>query len=78
MLQRHGARYPASGDPPAEFATFLHGVANSTGFKASGPLEFLNTWTFELGAELLTTFGQQQLYVDSLKCDLRGAKSNTC
>ncbi len=61
MLQRHGARYPASGDPPAEFATFLHGVANSTGFKASGPLEFLNTWTFELGAELLTTFGQQQL-----------------
>ncbi|KAI0814792.1 phosphoglycerate mutase-like protein [Irpex lacteus] len=62
MLQRHGARYPASGDPPAEFATFLHGVANSTGFKASGPLEFLNTWTFELGAELLTTFGQQQLF----------------
>ena len=61
MLQRHGARYPAAGDTPSKFATALHSVANSTGFKATGPLEFLNTWTFELGAELLTTFGQQQL-----------------
>ncbi|KAI0348363.1 phosphoglycerate mutase-like protein [Trametopsis cervina] len=62
LVQRHGARYPAAGDPPAKFATALHSVANSTGFTASGPLEFLNTWNYKLGAELLTPFGQQQLF----------------
>ncbi|KAI0652160.1 phosphoglycerate mutase-like protein [Trametes meyenii] len=62
LLHRHGARYPTSGSGPSAFATKLHGVANSTGFAASGPLEFLNTWTYKLGAELLTPFGRQQLF----------------
>ncbi|KAI0686814.1 phosphoglycerate mutase-like protein [Cytidiella melzeri] len=62
MLQRHGARYPAADDPPSQFANALHSAANSTGVTASGPLAFLNTWKFELGAELLTPFGEQQLF----------------
>lgn len=52
---RHGARYPTTGAPPSAFAGK---VANASladgGFKASGPLEFLNDWTYKLGAELLT------------------------
>ena len=61
MVQRHGARYPAAGDPPSEFAAALFSAANSTGFSVSGPLDFLNTWTYKLGAELLTPFGRQPL-----------------
>ncbi|EIW64306.1 phosphoglycerate mutase-like protein [Trametes versicolor FP-101664 SS1] len=62
LLHRHGARYPTSGSGPSAFAAKLHGAATSEGFSASGPLEFLNTWTYKLGAELLTPFGRQQLF----------------
>ncbi|KAF5349760.1 hypothetical protein D9758_010177 [Tetrapyrgos nigripes] len=44
-------------------ATVLHVAANNgTGFTASGPLEFLNTWTYKLGSEILTPFGRSQLF----------------
>lgn len=62
LLHRHGARYPTAGSSPSAFATKLHSLANSTGFTASGPLEFLNDWTYKLGAEILTPFGREQLY----------------
>ncbi|OSC99507.1 phosphoglycerate mutase-like protein [Trametes coccinea BRFM310] len=63
LLHRHGARYPTSGSGPSAFATKLHEAATSkSGFSASGPLDFLNTWTYKLGAELLTPFGRQQLF----------------
>ncbi len=62
IVQRHGARYPTSGEGPAVFAAKLQeAVTNGTGFTASGPLSFLNTWTYKLGAELLTPFGREQL-----------------
>ncbi|KAI0715319.1 phosphoglycerate mutase-like protein [Earliella scabrosa] len=62
ILHRHGARYPTSGSTSSEFAAKIHAAATSTGFKASGPLAFLNTWTYKLGAELLTPFGREQLF----------------
>ncbi|KZT07051.1 phosphoglycerate mutase-like protein [Laetiporus sulphureus 93-53] len=62
LVQRHGARYPTSGSGPSEFAALIQSIADSAGFTASGPLEFLNTWTYKLGAEILTPFGRQQLY----------------
>ncbi|KAI0721339.1 phosphoglycerate mutase-like protein [Cerioporus squamosus] len=62
LLHRHGARYPQVGSSHAAFAAKLHAAANSTGFSASGPLDFLNTWTYKLGAELLTPFGREQLF----------------
>ncbi|KAI0361287.1 phosphoglycerate mutase-like protein [Trametes cingulata] len=62
LLHRHGARYPTSGSGPSAFASKVHAAATSSGFSASGPLEFLNTWTYKLGAELLTPFGRQQLF----------------
>lgn len=58
---RHGARYPTTGAPPSAFAEKVQqAAANSTGFSASGDLEFLNSWTYKLGAELLTPFGRKQ------------------
>lgn len=61
LLHRHGARYPNGDDVPTIFASEIHAAATSTGFNASGPLEFLNTWTYSLGAELLTPFGRQEM-----------------
>jgi hypothetical protein len=64
ILYRHGARYPTTGSAPASFAAKLQKASNTpNGFSASGPLEFLNTWTFKLGAEILTPLGRQQLSV---------------
>ncbi|KAJ6545482.1 histidine phosphatase superfamily [Mycena capillaripes] len=61
LLHRHGARYPTSGGNA--FANALHAAAtSSTGFNASGPLAFLDTWTYKLGAEILTPFGRSQMF----------------
>ena len=62
LVHRHGARYPTSGSPPAAFAAKLHNATVlGTGFTATGDLAFLNTWTYKLGAELLTPFGRKQM-----------------
>lgn len=50
---RHGARYPTTGAAPSSFAAKVHN-ASLVGFNATGDLAFLNTWTYQLGAELLT------------------------
>ncbi|KAJ7456109.1 histidine phosphatase superfamily [Mycena latifolia] len=60
LLHRHGARYPTSGG--SSFAAAVHAAATGAGFNASGPLEFLNTWTYKLGAETLTPFGRAQMF----------------
>ncbi|TFK51915.1 phosphoglycerate mutase-like protein [Heliocybe sulcata] len=62
LLHRHGARYPTSSGGPAGFAEKLSNATVSGGFTASGSLEFLNTWTYKLGAELLTPFGREELF----------------
>ncbi|KAA1471726.1 phosphoglycerate mutase-like protein [Dentipellis sp. KUC8613] len=61
LLHRHGARYPTGGSAPAAFAAKIHQAAAGAGFTASGPLAFLNDWTYKLGAEILTPFGREQL-----------------
>ncbi|KAJ7085973.1 phosphoglycerate mutase-like protein [Mycena crocata] len=62
LVHRHGARYPTTGAPPSAFATLLHGVAATTGVNVTGPLAFLATWEYKLGAEILTPFGRSQLF----------------
>ncbi|KAI0316503.1 phosphoglycerate mutase-like protein [Amylostereum chailletii] len=66
IVHRHGARYPsADGGPgPEAFAAKVASTAGpgGAGFSASGPLQFLNTWTFKLGAEILTPVGREELY----------------
>jgi hypothetical protein len=65
LLMRHGARYPTSGEGVSEFASDIHAAASTQGFSVTGDLEFLATWTYKLGAELLTPFGRSELYVHS-------------
>ncbi len=59
-LQRHGARYPTSypQGPPA-LADRLKTARES--WQAKDGLAFLNDWSYELGKEILTPFGRQQL-----------------
>ncbi|OAX39485.1 phosphoglycerate mutase-like protein [Rhizopogon vinicolor AM-OR11-026] len=63
LLHRHGARYPADfskGTGPGGFASKLNTYAENA--TATGPLSFLNDWTYKLGNEGLTPFGRSQLY----------------
>ncbi|KAI0066187.1 phosphoglycerate mutase-like protein [Artomyces pyxidatus] len=65
ILHRHGARYPSANGAafaPAALAAKLHSAAAGAGLEASGPLEFLNTWVYKLGGEILTPFGRQEMY----------------
>ena len=70
---RHGSRYPSFGATTSKFADEIHAAANNAttgGFDAKGPLAFLNSWTYNLGAELLTPFGRQQLFVEGVAARL--------
>ncbi|KAG0141524.1 hypothetical protein CROQUDRAFT_83136 [Cronartium quercuum f. sp. fusiforme G11] len=59
LLHRHGARYPTRSKEPAGFAERLK---HAKGYKATGKLKFLNTWEYQLGYEILTPFGRNQLF----------------
>ncbi|CAG8960006.1 hypothetical protein HYFRA_00013194 [Hymenoscyphus fraxineus] len=59
-LHRHGARYPTSGANVESLGSKMTTVAGR--FNASGPLEFLNTWSYGLGAEIMVPAGRLQLF----------------
>lgn len=64
MLSRHGARYPTSGTG-SNVMVLGHKIADAkkeTGFRATGPLEFLNEWEYQLGYEILVPKGRQELF----------------
>ncbi|KAK4502545.1 hypothetical protein PRZ48_005970 [Zasmidium cellare] len=64
MLSRHGSRYPTTGSGATVLAQKIHnyttGILGNVHF--TGPLEFLNTWTYKLGAEILVPVGKQELF----------------
>ncbi|KAG1893282.1 histidine phosphatase superfamily [Suillus fuscotomentosus] len=62
LLMRHGARYPTSDGGIAHFAADIHAAAVKEGFNATADLKFLATWTYKLGAEILTPFGRESLF----------------
>lgn len=66
MLSRHGSRYPTSGTG-SNVQLFGERIAEARvrrlgGFKATGPLEFLNEWEYQLGYEILVPKGRQELF----------------
>ncbi|EST08937.1 Histidine phosphatase superfamily, clade-2 [Kalmanozyma brasiliensis GHG001] len=68
ILHRHGSRYPTSSTTEGApyFGAVIANVSRltnpSSNFSASGPLSFLNSWKYELGAEVLNAVGAQQLF----------------
>ncbi|KAI9757524.1 MAG: hypothetical protein M4579_003437 [Chaenotheca gracillima] len=62
MLHRHGSRYPTSGSNVETFGQNVSYAKGNGTFKASGQLEFLNYWSYQLGAEILVPRGRQELF----------------
>lgn len=65
MLSRHGSRYPTSGTGSNVMVLGQHmasAKASRSGFKATGPLSFLNEWEYQLGHEILVPKGRQELF----------------
>lgn len=65
LLYRHGARYPTTSytSGPFAFAQKLQNATRNATVAFSGDLAFLSTWTYKLGAELLTPFGRSQEFM---------------
>ena len=74
MLSRHGSRYPTSNSSQMKLGASLKN-ATTMGAIFSGPLAFLNTWTYKLGAEILVPKGRQE-YVRYLACMSVSAKES--
>jgi hypothetical protein len=61
MLSRHGSRYPTTG---SNVYTFGNRIAAAAGkFKAKDALSFLNSWRYQLGAEILVPKGDFSLWI---------------
>ena len=58
VLHRHGSRYPTT---RSNVVGFGERIANATGkLKATDALSFLNSWSYQLGAEILVPVGRQE------------------
>ncbi|CAD6906085.1 unnamed protein product [Tilletia controversa] len=71
ILHRHGARYPTTDAPPRKLSTFLASLSSSKSVQFTGPLAFLSSWKYRLGAELLTPVGRGQLYDSGVSSSIR-------
>lgn len=59
MLSRHGARYPTRNNNVYDFGKR---ITSAEDLEASGPLEFLNDYEYQLGQEILVNRGRQELF----------------
>lgn len=63
VLHRHGSRYPTTGAGAQKFGSALTKlIQNRTASGFTGSLDFLNTWSYGLGAEILVPLGRQELF----------------
>ena len=62
VLHRHGARYPTGTSSVSTFGSKLYNITSNGTATWSGQLSFLNSWEYQLGAEILVARGRQELY----------------
>lgn len=62
VLHRHGARYPTGTASVASFGSKIFNITRNGTAKWSGELSFLNSWKYQLGAEILVGRGRQELF----------------
>lgn len=62
LLHRHGSRYPTGDSSVANFGGKIHNLTTNGTAKWTGELDFLNTWRYQLGAEILVPRGRQELF----------------
>lgn len=61
-LLRHGSRYPTSDSGVAVFGQGVQRLVQAGTANFTGALSFLNTWSYQLGAEILVPVGRQELF----------------
>ena len=62
LLHRHGSRYPTGDASVATFGSKIHNLTTNGTAQWTGELSFLNTWRYNLGAEILVARGRQELF----------------
>jgi hypothetical protein len=62
VLHRHGARYPTGTSSVANFGSKIQNITANGTAKWTGDLSFLNSWRYNLGAEILVARGRQELF----------------
>ncbi|KAJ9602984.1 hypothetical protein H2200_012279 [Cladophialophora chaetospira] len=62
LLHRHGSRYPTGTASVPIFGSKIHNLTLNGTANWSGELSFLNTWRYNLGAEILVARGRQELF----------------
>lgn len=62
VLHRHGARYPTGSSSVVSFGSKLHNITSNGTAQWTGDLGFLNSWKYQLGAEILVARGRQELF----------------
>ena len=62
VIHRHGSRYPTGDSSVSTFGSKLVNLTANGTAKFTGNLTFLNTWKYNLGAEILVPRGRQELY----------------
>ncbi|KAK4202449.1 putative 3-phytase A precursor [Triangularia verruculosa] len=62
MVSRHGSRYPEVGSRIDALGRRIKEAKTKGKFKANGELGFLNSWEYELGAEIMVPKGRQELF----------------
>lgn len=61
MISRHGSRYPSSFSAQGKVGQAIF-KAKKVGATFSGDLDFVNTWNYELGYEILVPNGRKELF----------------
>ena len=62
VLHRHGSRYPTTGAGVQTFGSALTSLIAKKNVSFTGDLDFLNTWSYGLGSEILVPIGRQELF----------------
>ncbi|RMZ77021.1 hypothetical protein DV738_g4590, partial [Chaetothyriales sp. CBS 135597] len=62
VLHRHGSRYPTGSSSVATFGTKVAELTANGSANWTGDLDFINSWSYELGAEILVARGRQELF----------------
>ena len=60
MIARHGSRYPTTNSSVYKFGTSLASTIKKGTYNFSGDLSFLNSWNYNLGAEILVPIGRRE------------------
>lgn len=67
ILHRHGSRYPTGTNGPSSFGDKIKDARKKNSLKVTGEYDFLNSWEYHLGEDLLVHKGAQELFDSGAK-----------